>query len=156
MKKELLTLFIVLLSVYQVYSQTKKDSIFISHHHFVSEGKVLKSGKLYNLMEDNPEAVSALNSYNTNNSAAIIITFIGGLCIWNPIGRTLASRQPRWEFAGIGAGLILLSIPFHTIARDNMRLAVRLHNQKLDQPGTVKTKIDLGLTDNGLGIKFRF
>jgi hypothetical protein len=156
MKKVIFTLAIIFVTMFQVHSQIQNDTLSINNNQFELNGKVIMYNQVFALMNGNPEALSAMQRIKSNNFASSIFAYSGGFLIGYPLGQAIGGGKPQWELAGIGAGLVLLAIPFSVAAHNNARIAVRLYNAKVIQTASVRTKIDIGLTNNGLGIRFSF
>jgi hypothetical protein len=74
-----------------------------------------------------------------------------------PIGAAMAGGEPNWTMAGIGAGLIIISIPISLKFNKQAKQAVDIYNGGL-QSSSLRTKSELRflMTGNGLGLTFRF
>ena len=92
----------------------------------------------------------------SNYDIGTVFGFAGGFLVGWPLGTALGGGEPNWTLAGIGAGLIVVSIPFSTSYTKHAKKAVGIYNTGLSQTGLRKIDFNLGLTCNGIGIKMTF
>ncbi len=156
MKNRIITLSIVLITFFQVHAQVQNDTLAFNKNRFELNGRIILFNQVTNLMKDNVEALSAIQKVKSNNAATAIFSYAGGFLIGYPFGQVIGGGKPQWKIAGIGVGLVLISIPFSVAARNNARLAVRIYNEKVMQTGSGGAKIDFGLTDTGLRVRYSF
>lgn len=74
-----------------------------------------------------------------------------------PLGSALAGAKPEWIMAGIGAGLIAVSIPITRKYNKQAKSAVDEYNGGLETSSIFnKTEVKMALTGNGIGLALRF
>ena len=62
-------------------------------------------------MQYNQEAYNEFKKAKSSYDAVQVVGFVGGFLIEWPVGTALRGGDPQWGLAGVGAGLILISIP---------------------------------------------
>jgi hypothetical protein len=157
MKRTIITL-LLLLSFSQLFAQFKSDTIEIKKPNgaiFRQNGKNLTPWQLLNIMQPNAEAFKEMKIAKSNNDVGSVFGFAGGFMVGYTLGTALGGGKPNWAFAGIGAGLIGIAIPFSSGYSKHARNAVRIYNNgKLTAMNRVDFKMEL--TYNGLGVKMNF
>jgi len=123
---------------------------------FTQNGKVLKPRQLLELTEDNPEAFKSMLQAKKNYDAGMVFGAIGGFMVGWPCGTAIAGGDPEWALAGIGAGLIAISIPFSTAYVKHTKNAVSYYNNSLTTVKEDVAQINIGLTGSGIGLKVTF
>lgn len=136
------------------------DSIYLKKvsgkFQYIHNEKPLNNNQLYGLLSLNKLATVELQKANSSRAAAMIFGFAGGFMIGWPLGTLIAGGEPKWYLAGIGGGLILLSIPFSLEAKSNIRDAVDIYNEGIKNTSMVKMQLLLGFTQNGIGVRLIF
>ena len=157
MKKPVLIL-IFLLSISQLFAQYQSDTIEIRKSLgvvFRQNGKNLTPRQLMAKTQSNPEAFKEMQIAKNNFDVGTVFGCAGGFMVGWPIGTALGGGKANWAMAGIGAGLICISIPFSSAYSTHAKNAVKLYNHgKLT--GMVPVDFKLSLTANGIGVKMNF
>ena len=93
-----------------------------------------------------------------DNTFAQIFGAAGGLLIGWPLGTALGGGEPKWFLAGIGAGLVAISIPLSINFKKKANEALNMHNSLIAKPTALKYNptYKLGLSGNGLHLKMQF
>ena len=156
--KRILFIGLLLLTVKTTFGQIKNDSIEIKKSLgtvFRQNGKNLTPRQLLIITESNTEAYKEMKIAKSNFDASFVFGYAGGFLVGWPVGTAVAGGEPNWALAGIGAGLIAVSIPFSVAYTKHAKNAVRIYNGS--RP-TAFHNLDfkVGLTSNGIGIKMRF
>jgi len=150
----------ILLTVFlSLYGQSQSDSISVKNRLgpvFQQNGKTLTPNKLLTITKSNQEAYSEMKIANNNYLTSMVFQFPGGFLIGYPIGTALAGGDPNWTLAAIGAGLVLVSIPFISAYNKHAKNAVSIYNKGLRYSSTVRPDFKLGITYNGIGIRIGF
>lgn len=152
-------IFIFLMSLSQLFAQNQSDSIEVRKNLgtiFVQNGKNLSPRLLLELTQTNDEAYKEMKIAKRNFDAGTILGVTGGFMVGWPIGTALGGGKPNWAMAGIGAGLIAISIPFSVAYTRHAKNAVRIYNSGLKKLGLNKTEIRFGLTYSGVGVRMTF
>lgn len=108
-------------------------------------------------MQTNPQAYQVIKSAQSANTIANIIGGIGGALVGFPIGTAIAGKDANWALAGIGAGLIGVSIPFSIKAIQKSKKAVGIYNSGLRASSFWnKNDLRLSLAGNKIGLTLQF
>ncbi len=145
--------------VLSLLSQNPADSIQVKKRLgtvFQQNGKNLTPRQLVNITQANQEAYSEMRIAKRNYDFGYIIGFSGGFLVGWPIGTSLGGGDPNWTLAAIGAGLIVVSIPFSTGYTKHAKKAVAIYNKSLKTSYLSKPELRIGLTYNGIGLKCTF
>lgn len=147
------------MTVFNSYGQNKSDSIEIKKALgtiFRQNGKNLTPRQLLDITQSNTEAYKEMKIAKSNYDIGLVFGFAGGFLVGWPLGTAIAGGEPNWTLAGIGAGLILVSIPFSTAYTKHAKNAVNLYNNGLKSTGLNNVDFKIGLTYNGIGVKVIF
>lgn len=159
MKKSALTSFLILCCIIAA-GQSQTDSVTVIRKPlgtvFQQNGKYLTPKQLVEITSINPDALAEMKKARTNYSAGMVFSYIGGFMIGWPIGTAIAGGDPEWAMAGIGAGLIGISIPFSASYTRHARNGVAIYNRTLNYSGSVHPEYRLKLMANGIGLQVRF
>ena len=163
MKKSFLLSFGILIFFFNTsFAQTSNsDSISIKKvlggYQFSQNGQIFKMRDLKRALIKNQEAYYQFEDAQPNYIATCIFSFTGGFLIGYPIGVAIRGDKANWAMAGIGAGLIGLSIPFTIKLNKQLKSAVETYNHNLKN-GTKAQNIELKLniSSNALGFKLIF
>jgi len=119
--------------------------------------KPLNYRQLAEMMKSNDLAYKHIKRAKRNQNTSLLFQYAGGFLIGYPIGTMIAGGDPNWVLAGIGGGLILLSIPFVTSSMENGKQAVQYYNERIqsDVGYRRKPQFEVGVTQNGIGIVVR-
>ncbi|MBI3218199.1 MAG: hypothetical protein HYZ44_01680 [Bacteroidetes bacterium] len=108
-------------------------------------------------LEINPEASKLFQQAKPNGTAATIFGVAGGFLVGWPIGTAIAGGKPSWELAGIGAGLIVVSIPFSSAFNKKTKEAVSIYNLgNKTSSANWKPEFKLNLSMNQVGVAMKF
>lgn len=153
-------LFLVLmLMTFTTFSQSANDSIEIRQSLgkvYKQHGKNLSMKDLYAILGTNEKAVPEMNKSKANSTPALILACAGGAFIGWPVGTALGGGNPEWWLAGVGAGLIICSIPLITSANRHLCNAVIIYNSDLKKIGIREPVLQIGASSTGVGISVRF
>lgn len=157
MKTICLTLVVTLICGLKIYAQSSEYSIQVKKEaigtSFLQDEEKLSPRELLEITRYNPSAYEEMKRAKSNNDASTVIGAIGGFLVGWPLGTALAGGDPNWTMAGIGAGLIGVSIPFTALYTKHARKAVDIHNQAIQQASRNNFDFSIGITGNGLGLR---
>ena len=124
-------------------------------YRYLQNGEILGMSDLVNRMEDNAEASRLIKKARGNYVLATILGASGGFLIGWPLGTVLAGGEPQWYLAGIGVGLVGLSIPISIRLNKQVQGAIHLYNEDLAElSGSVKLNLHLSACSAGLILEF--
>jgi len=161
MKK--ISILVVLLTVCFSFSfgQASPDTILMKKvfggYQFLQGGKRLTINKLVKAMEPNSMAHKEIKSAQSNYTFAMILGYAAGFMVGWPIGTAVGGGDPNWVMAGIGAGLVIISIPISQSFNKKAGKAVGIYNSGL-RAGSFwdKNELKFAVTNNGVGLTFGF
>lgn len=159
-KKLLLSLIGVLLSL-SIFSQNQSDSIQIfkifGGYRFESKGNILTYDAMLDMMKDNPEAYQYINKAKSTATIANVFGYAGGFLIGWPIGTALGGGKPLWLMAGVGCGLLIISIPISISANNNALIAIKKYNSNMRGfTSQNNCQLKFGLSPTGLSFRLMF
>jgi hypothetical protein len=158
MKK--LLLLILLVSVSSILTaQNQTDSIEISRQFgivFSQNGMKLTPKQLFDITGSNDQTSHELKVAKTNYTFATIFSCAGGFLIGWPLGTAIGGGKPDWALAGIGAGLVLVALPFNSAYIKHIKKAVGIYNDGLHKSGLKGVNIRMELNCYGAGVKIVF
>ena len=109
-------------------------------------------------MKSNSEALKLMKKAKSNYNFGLILGGLGGGLIGYPIGTSLGGGDPNWTLAGVGAALVIISIPINTSINKNTQQAIELYNSSLDTTSFYNFKPEFTIigNTNGIGISMSF
>lgn len=144
------------------FGQTSSDSITIKKSflgtRFYQGEKELKMSQLSHVMKSSPMALKQIKKARTTYVMASIVGGIGGGLVGWPIGTALGGGEANWTLAGIGAGLIAISIPIIMRSEKQAKRAVDMFNKgaKNEHSFWDDKELKFGLTGSGVSLAFTF
>jgi hypothetical protein len=120
------------------------------------QGKRLRMNQALEMMKSNEIASNELKLAQGNLVGSSIFGAAGGFCIGWPLGTALAGGDPEWTLAGIGVGLVLISIPFNSAYNKHVRIAVREYNAGINNTSMFRPQWKIEVNPAGVGLVCRF
>jgi hypothetical protein len=157
--RKTIVLGLLLMSTVSLLGQNVSDTIEVRKALgviFLQNGKKLAPRNLLEITKSNAESYNEMKKAKSNFDVGNIFGFAGGFMVGWPIGTALGGGEPNWTLAAIGAGLIVISIPFSSAYSKHAKNAVGIYNNGLKQTGHNNVEWKLGLTCSGVGIKITF
>ncbi|MEM8927860.1 MAG: hypothetical protein AAGC45_06635 [Bacteroidota bacterium] len=153
MKNTILVTIIALLAMSICNSQRIEQHELSGKHRYVDQqGRRMKMGDLVNAMEGNREALNLIKGARIDRNFSSVMGFAGGGLMGWSLGTAIGGGDANWTLAGVGAGLIGLSIPFSSNAKKNTKRAVQTYNASLGTTSFIEHKPQLKFIANGNGI----
>lgn len=161
MKKIAITLALLAVNMSFMFGQTASDSITMKKvfggYQFYQGERLLKMSDLTITMVLNNEAYKQIKSARSAYTMASILSYAGGFLVGWPLGTAIGGGEPNWTLAGIGAGLIVVSIPIAQSFNKKAKQAVDTYNGGLQTSSFWdKNELNLSLTGNGIGLTLNF
>ena len=161
MKRITILIFLLAIVCSFTYGQASTDSISMRKvfggYLFYQGDNRLNMNQLVNTMKPNEQAYRQIKSAQSTNTLATIIGSVGGFMVGWPIGTAIGGGEPNWTLAGIGAGLIVVSIPITQSFNKRAKQAVDTFNGGL-QTSSIRERCELkfSMTGNGIGLTLNF
>jgi len=152
-------LFISSLTLYTslTFGQSLNDTIIVDKTYgtsFIYQDKYLNNKQLYNITRSNFEANYEMRKARSALNTSYFLAFTGSYLVGWQLGKAAFGNSPKWSIAGIGAGLIIVSIPFKRSYVIYAVNSVQIYNKGIkDQAGQHVIKMNLSLSGDGIGIK---
>jgi len=161
MRKIAIFLTLLVVSMSFAFGQTATDSISMKKvfggYRFYQGEQMLNMNQLVNTMKPNDQAYRQIKSAQASFTLAAIMSGVGGFMVGWPIGTALGGGEPNWTLAGVGAGLIVVSIPISQSFNKKAKQAVELYNAGLQTSSFWdKNELNFSLTGNGIGLTLKF
>lgn len=155
----ILILFVVSLSF--TFGQTSLDTISMKKvfggYQFYLGYKRLNMNQLVKTIKSNDQAYHQIKSAQSSYILSNIIGGVGGFMVGWPLGTAIGGGKPNWTMAGIGAGLIVVSIPITQSFNKKAKQAVETFNGGLQTSSYMDTnKLKFMMTGNGIGLTLNF
>jgi len=160
--KQLILIFVLsLIGVSALWAQTPGQPISIrktlGENQFYQGSTRLTLNQALTVMTPNDAAYLKMKKAQSNNTVATIFGCAGGFMIGWPLGAAAASDDANWTMAGIGVGLVAISIPFMVKTTRYSEEAVDLYNEGLPgHSGQSSLQFKLQVNGDGVGLVMRF
>jgi hypothetical protein len=159
--KKINIILIILISSFNFAMGQTNDSItmkkVVGGYHFFQGEERLTVNQLVKAMKTNNEAYSLVKSAQSNNTIASVIGGVGGFMVGWTLGTALGGGEPNWAVAGVGAGLIVVSIPISHSFNKKVKKAVETYNRGFQTSSFWDdNKLNLSLKGNGIGLRLSF
>lgn len=161
MKGIAIIITILLASLTNAFAQTPNDSITIKKvfggYQFYQGEQRLNMNQLVKTMKSNDYAYQKIKSARSTYTLASIIGGVGGFMVGWPLGTAIGAGKPNWTMAGIGAGLIVVSIPISQNFNKKAKQAVDIFNGGIQTSSFWdKNELKLTMIGNGIGLTLNF
>ncbi|MGM0408399.1 MAG: hypothetical protein ACQERU_10465 [Bacteroidota bacterium] len=151
----------------------QNDSLFIQKKHVYQNGKRINKEELKAQLTSSPAGAVEYNKYKTKNtiaSAATIVgsgfvLYLGAASLSNSLNDVKNLNEGNLETSD-GSNLVfpaIATVSFVSIAavlslsaKDNLIKAVTIYNGNNKTGYKGNQKVEMGLTENGIGLTFRF
>ncbi|ALJ00411.1 hypothetical protein DC20_17320 [Rufibacter tibetensis] len=149
----------MLVSCFKLFAQSPTDTIEVKKGFspvFRQNGENLNLNQLMELTKSNPEAYKEMKIAKSKAGFVSALGYAGGFLVGYPLGTAIGGGKPNWSLAGIGAGVLALSLPFSSSFTKHTQNAIRIYNNGLTQTSMNPVDFKLGFTGNGLGLNLKF
>ena len=153
--KKFIGLFALLFCIHGLSAQTQPE-LTLEKGVLKSGDRVISIKEAVTMMEGQPEAQSYMKKAKSSAGAMQSFAFVGGAMIGYPVGTAIGGGEAEWGLAGIGAGLVLIAIPFSSAVKKKSNLAIDLYNKGRQEASFSRPRLNMGLLNNGLGIRLSF
>ena len=155
--KTLLVVFSILFSTHAYSQKIFTDSIKVIDNHFFYHGKDLKLRDLMLIVRQDSAAYNEVKIAKENYAWSNIVGGIGGFFVGWPLGTAIGGGDPEWWMLGVGAGLIVASIPMSLASVRHAKEGARIYNSTINNAtGMNESILRLGYTPNGIGFVLEF
>lgn len=144
------------LPILSTFAQINPESIEIRKNGYFQYDEKLSYRDMSELMAYNDSAFEAIKSARANNTAAQIISFTGGFLIGLPLGAAITGDDPNWTLAAVGAGLVVVSIPFAVKSKNKTTEAIEEYNSSDKIISKRQVEYSFNMQPTGMGLTLRF
>ena len=139
-------------------SQTIESTKTFGGYKFVQGTNKMTMGELSRAMTPESESYYIMKKAKGSHALAQVMSGLGGFGIGLPLGAQIAGGDPNWIYAGLGAGLIVISLPISIKAGKEAKRAVDLHNASLatGYQSNFKPEFSSVGNGNGVGLSLKF
>ena len=124
---------------------------------FEQQGKTLLLKDMESIMKENKKAVALIQSAKTNQTWSLVLGTTGGALVGFPIGTAIGGGEPEWSIAGVGAALIIATIPIVKGFNRKTKKAVDLYNNGVSSTSyQFQPSFNLKISGTNVGISMNF
>ena len=124
---------------------------------FEQQGKTLLLKDMESIMKENKKAVALIQSAKTNQTWSLVLGTTGGALVGFPIGTVIGGGEPEWAIAGVGAALIIATIPIVKGFNRKTKKAVDLYNNGVSSTSyQFQPSFNLKISGTNVGISMNF
>lgn len=161
MKRIAIAVFLLTVTFAYTFGQSSTDSISIKKvfggYQYYQNDQRLNMNQLVDVMILNEQAFKQIKEAQSTYTIAKIMSAAGGFMVGWPIGAALAGGEPNWTMAGIGAGIIAVSIPISQKFYKQANNAVGTFNTGFRTSSFWdKSELKLSMKGNGVGLVLIF
>lgn len=162
MKPNKYVFLILFLSIlFNAHSQNENklrlQSSFFGNKFFKGDTIISVNQVLYE-MRSNESVYNLMKSAKKDFVIAQILGATGGILVGWQLGTAVAGGEPNWVMAGVGVGILAISIPISINFRNKARSAISEHNNLIvgSNKWGYKPVYKLGFMGNNLKLQIRF
>lgn len=124
---------------------------------FSQAGRELTLNQVMFQMREDEQAFKEIKKARDIRRFADFVGGVGGAMIGWTIGTALGGGDPNWAFAGIGAGVIAVSLPISASYRKKAKGAINSYNRGLRKTSfRAPQELKFSMTGNGVGLMWQF
>jgi hypothetical protein len=122
------------------------------------KGENLTLSQITTILEKNPTTVEFSKSVKSSSGLINVLGFAGGFCMGYGLAPLFYGRQPNLSLAGIGCGIIAVTIPITRSAENKLKRGVDIYNSNSTQAMVTldQYEIKLAMIPNGMGVVIQF
>ena len=157
MKVKVLLFILGVLISSSINGQKIESKKTLGENKFYQNGQKLSTKQLKVILKDNTEALNLMKSAKTNQTWATILGGAGGVLVGLPLGTAIVGGDAKWELAGVGAVLILGSIPILNSYNKKSKKSIELYNSDFPNVSSnFQPKFNVSYKVTSLGITMNF
>lgn len=165
-----LTIIFAFVSSFSGFSQTG-NQIELKKKRYYQNDKKLNSKEIKSILLSDPESAVEYQLAKKNSTIAAVPMLVGaGLCLYgsfaslkSSIDQTNAINNGEYYEeksylapVAIGAGLVLVGLPFVLSSNKHLKKSIDIYNKNQNTGYRDIQKLEFGLTQNGVGVVYRF
>lgn len=161
MNRIVLILTLLVAGVSFAHGQVRPDSIAVVRARgatqFYQGNMQLTPKQVRNTLRSNEAAHELMRSARATKGLSDVMGSAGAFLVGWTLGDILRGTDPNWAIAGVGAGLLVVSIPLTSSYHKQAEHAVATYNRGLRMTSfRERHELNLALTGNGVGLVLQF
>ncbi|MDN3621012.1 hypothetical protein QWY81_16215 [Polaribacter undariae] len=128
MKKLIFTIVLSVFALSFTNAQKIETKKVFGGYIFSQNDSNLTLSQMQEVMKDNKQAFDLMKSAKSNQTWGMILGVAGGGLVGFPVGTAIGGGEPKWALVGVGAALIVASIPIVKAVNRKTKEAVDLYN----------------------------
>jgi len=122
------------------------------------KGENLTLSQIGTFMEKNNSTAELYKSAKNTTGTLSVLSYIGGFCLGYGLGPVLYGKEPNLTIAGIGCGIMVVTIPIVSSAENKLKKAVDIYNaiSRDAMVAPAHYELKLAIIPNGIGVAIRF
>lgn len=152
--------FCILITVLpESFSQNQTDSLEMEvaiGTIFRQNDMILSPRDVLCVMQLNEQAYDEMSLAISVRNSGFALGCIGGLAFVFSMGRLIIGAEPSWVLTGLGAAGIAASFGLKSAYYKHARNAISTYNSGLKPLSNRNTELNLVLSNNGIGVCFKF
>ena len=119
---------------------------------------MLSLNQLGTFLEKNNSSAELYKSAKGTSGFLNVLGYVGGFCLGYGLAPALYGREPDLAIAGIGAGILVISLPIVSSAENKLKKAVDIYNSAipLTMNSPFQYEMKLALRPNAIGVVINF
>ena len=146
MKQTILTLVVLITATTFCDAQKIETKKGFWGHTYHQEGKRMTMKTLTTAMKSDNEAYQLMKKAKTNYGIASVIGGAGGFMFGYGLGAAITGNNPDWALLGIGAGLVVVSLPITKQVNKQTAEAIDMYNAFLESSSSYQFKPKFQIT----------
>jgi len=157
MKKSILVLLLSIITLTAVNAQKIEMKKVFGGYTFSQNDKMLTLNQMQEVVKDNKQAFELVKSAKTNQTWGMVLGASGGALVGYPIGTAIGGGDPKWALAGVGAALIVATIPIIKGFNRKTKEAVELYNADMpNKTSYYKPTFNLNFKGSSMSLSMNF
>ena len=120
------------------------------------DGREISKNELLYVLKDDPEAERMIKKSNRNIFPGKVLRYAGAASLGLAVGTYVSGGSPSWAAAGIGAALVVVSLPFTGAVLKREHQAIYAYNGAVRYASKPKVDMTLGYEQHGATLKINF
>lgn len=172
MKKAIAITLLCVFSVFTGFSQNN-GQIVILKKKFYQDDKQLSKKELKYILKNDPGSAGMYRKSRTNLTIGAVLIGVGTASVLTGVLVRFASRVDEAEKINngkststnsslgliptlVGAGLVIVSLPFEIIGNKQFKKSINLYNSKNKTSSSIQPRLDFGISPTNVSVSVRF
>lgn len=120
------------------------------------DGREISKNELFYVLEGDPAAERIIKKSHRNKFPGKVLRYAGAASLGMAVGTYVTGGPPNWAAAGIGAALVVISLPFTGAVLKREQQAIYAYNGAVRYASKPKVDMTLGYEQHGATLKISF